>query len=93
MSDPELDEAVHDFVEARKKMRKPMTEKAIGLFVKRLESLAPGDVREQVSLVNTAIERGWQTVYLPRGEPTAGNRSDSVSDYMLRMIESGELDE
>lgn len=62
-SDPVLNEAIKEFVKHRKAMRKPMTEKAIQLFVSKLSKLAPGDVEKQVRLINTAIERGWQTVY------------------------------
>lgn len=61
--DPALDDAVHEFIKHRKAMRKPMTDKAIELFMGKLSKLAPGDNDKQIRLINTAIERGWQTVY------------------------------
>ena len=63
--DPELDKSIKSFIESRRNMRKPMTGKAVELFCKHLENLAPGNHLEQISLINTAIERGWQTVYPP----------------------------
>lgn len=61
--DDALNEAIKDFVDHRKKLRKPMTDRAIELFIKRLETLCPDNTSGQVELIQTAIERGWQTVY------------------------------
>lgn len=61
--DPALDDAIHEFVKHRKAMRKPMTDKAIELFINKLNKLAPGDNDKQIRLINTAIEHGWQSVY------------------------------
>lgn len=63
--DPALDRSIKNFIESRRKMRKPMTDNAIDLFCRHLEKLAPADHEEQITLINTAIERGWQTVYPP----------------------------
>lgn len=57
-----LDEVIKDFIDHRKKMRKPMTDKAIDLFIKRLNGLSTSEDK-QIELINTAIERGWMTVY------------------------------
>ena len=62
--DPALNAAVIDFVEHRKKLRKPMSDKAIALFLAKVKKLAD-TVPKQIELIDTAIERGWQTVYLP----------------------------
>ena len=63
--DPALDRSIKNFIESRRKMRKPMTDNAIDLFCRHLEKLAPENHEEQITLINTAIERGWQTVYPP----------------------------
>ena len=77
-SDPALNSAVKDFIEHRKKMRRPMSDRAISLFMRKMQSLAPS-AEGQVALINTAIEHGWLTVYPPdersgtqtsRGKPT-----------------------
>lgn len=61
--DSALQDAVNEFVKHRKAMRKPMTDRAIQLFMSKLDKLAPGNIEKQIRLINTAIERGWQTVY------------------------------
>ena len=77
-SDPALNSAVKDFIEHRRKMRRPMSDRAISLFMRKIQSLAPS-AEGQVALINTAIEHGWLTVYPPdersgtqtsRGKPT-----------------------
>lgn len=63
-SDPALNSAVKDFIEHRRKMRRPMSDRAISLFMRKMQSLAPS-AEGQVALINTAIEHGWLTVYPP----------------------------
>lgn len=54
------------FVESRKRLRKPMTPHAMALTVKRLDGMrAQG--HDPRALLETAIERGWLTVYAPDG--------------------------
>lgn len=72
-----LDSAIKDFVEHRKKMRKPMTDRAIELFIKRLNDLSD-TVDGKILLINTAIERGWQTVYPIKEEE---KKNDDTAGY------------
>ena len=55
---PEVREAMGDFIENRKKLRKPMTDRAIELAVKTLHELSPSP-QERVAIINQSIERGW----------------------------------
>ena len=67
----DLNDAILSFIEHRKKMRKPMTDKAISLFIDRLNKL--GNTPEaQIDLINTAILKGWQTVYPPNENARSG---------------------
>lgn len=77
-SDPELNSAIKDFVDQRKKMRKPMTDRAIQLFQNRLESLSKGDKALKIQMIDTAIERGWQTVYPPKEEKRGSTYIDAI---------------
>lgn len=76
--DPRLDDAIKDFIDHRKKLKKPMTDRAIDLFINRLNKITI-DPDEQVSLINTAIERGWQTVYEPKENARSGTPPDKYS--------------
>lgn len=79
----ELDKAIKDFIDHRKKMRSTMTDKAIGLFLKRLDSLSSND-NEKIELINTAIMNGWKSVYPSKNKP---KQEFAQTDY------SNELDE
>lgn len=61
--DPELNQAIKDFIDYRKKLKKPMTDRALKQFMSRLEELAPDNTQEQIGLINVALEHGWMTVY------------------------------
>lgn len=60
---PELEPAWQAFIEMRKKMRKPMTECAMEITIKKLETLAPGDTVTQKKILEQSVERSWQSVY------------------------------
>lgn len=83
--DPVLDQAIKDFIEHRKTLKKPMSKKAIDLFIARLNkmTLDPG---EQVELINYAILKGWQTVYEPKEDARSGTTQDkfAVADAWAR---------
>jgi len=58
-----LREPITAFVEHRKKLKRPMTEKAIDLTIKKVQKLYPSNNDKQVACINQAIERGWQGVF------------------------------
>ena len=66
-----LDVALNDFAEMRKKMRKPLTERALALTLSELEKLAPGDDDKKIAILNQSIQRGWQGVFPLKAEPEA----------------------
>lgn len=73
------------FVQHRKALKKPMTEEAKRLLVAKLEGLHAKGLNVS-DLLNTAIERGWQTVYEPDGKrqqlpANAGNRN-AAADWV-----------
>lgn len=60
--DNSLDEAIKDFIAHRKALKKPMTDKAVDLFLKKLDKMADtSDLK--IALINNAIEHGWLSVY------------------------------
>lgn len=81
--DPELNQAILDFIEYRKKTKNAMTDKAIELFLNRLNTLSDS-VDGKILLINTAIERGWKTVYEPKDY---SRPSSSTQDRAQRAIE------
>lgn len=62
-SDEYLDQAFSDFVAMRKKIKAPMTDKAIELAKKKLEDLSGGDNDKAVEIINQSILNGWKSFY------------------------------
>lgn len=56
-----------DFIENRKKLKKPMTERAMTMLANRLNELT-SDPKQQIEMLNEAILHGWQSVYPPKQE-------------------------
>ena len=82
-----VDKSIRDFIQFRKDIKKPMTEKAIQIFIKRLESLS-SDPDTKIKLIEQAIEHGWQTVY-PLRDTSKGGK---FGDIMRHDWNMGELE-
>ena len=62
--------AINDFIEMRKKIRKPMTERAIQIMLKKLDGLAK-DETTKIAILEQSTERGWLSVYpLKKDKPS-----------------------
>lgn len=70
-----LDVALNDFAEMRKKMRKPLTDRALALTLSELEKLAPGDDEKKIAILNQSIQRGWQGVFPLKDELEAPKKT------------------
>ena len=75
-----LDAALNDFAEMRKKMRKPLTDRALALTLSELEKLAPGDDEKKIAILNQSIQRGWQGVFPLKDERKPTSRF-ATPDY------------
>lgn len=91
VSDGYLQSWIEAFIDHRKKLKKPMTDKAVELLVNKLNKLCPNNIDGQVQLIQTAIERGWQTVY-PSKEK-AETVESVKSDSKLKTLEEFYLQE
>lgn len=58
-----LREVLIDFEEMRKSIKKPMTDRARTVLVKKLNELANGDIEMQIQIVEQSILNSWQGVY------------------------------
>lgn len=58
---PELDQAIKDFIENRKVIKAAMSERAITLFVNKLNREFETD-EEKIEAIDIAIMRGWRSV-------------------------------
>lgn len=87
------------FEEMRRKIKKPMTQRAADLIAKRLQKLAPDDMEKQAAILDQSVAGCWQNVYplkpehvcteAPRpsgyGEPSANDLYEAAK----AMLEGG----
>lgn len=89
--DVRLDGAVVDFMEHRKKLKKPMTEKAVSLLVKKLEKLG-NTTDERIAIINQSIERGWQGIFPLESGENRQNGTNKFNNFKGRDY-SGQMDD
>lgn len=61
-SNPMLVETLNSFLEYRKKIKKPMTDRAIKLLLGELDKLANNDT-DKIAILEQSILNGWQSVF------------------------------
>ena len=81
----ELLQAFDDFAEFRKSIKKPLTDKAKTLLVKRLEELAKTSA-EKVQILEQSILHGWQSVYPLKSEERKEPRNNSPIEIGKRAM-------
>lgn len=81
--DEELNKAFLDYIEFRKKIKKPMTDRAIELAMNELDKLAGSDNEMAIQILNQSILRGWQGLF-PLKDQTSGqtSRANSNQSYL-----------
>ena len=89
--DPELEEAIHEFIKFRKGIKKPMSDMAIKLMMNKLESLSH-DKHEQVQILNQSIMQGWTGIYELKDDDKSRGQSRSVHNNQQPFSSNGERD-
>lgn len=77
----ELELLLQDFKRSRAKLRKPMTDKAMELLLRKLSDYSEA---EQIAMLEEAIEKGWQSVYPPKMENRAW-KNPTRSEMMAKI--------
>lgn len=85
VSDPRVNDAICQFIEHRKKIRKPMTDYAVERLVKRLQGMVD-DPDTQISILNKAIDKGWQDIYPPDDVKNKPKSKGNVDAHILSII-------
>lgn len=82
-----LKQALSDFKDMRKVMKKPMTEKAEQLLLNKLDNLST-DTEQQIKIVEQSIERNWLSVF-PLKQGNGKNPSEkSEQSYDIDDLDS-----
>ena len=65
----ELNEAFKNYIEMRKKIKRPMTDEAIKRAKSKLENLAGNDDEKKIAIINQSIDKSWNGLFeLPKAK-------------------------
>lgn len=62
-NDEKLNSAFADYVDTRKKIKSPMTDRAVDLAISKLMKLSNGDNDTAIEILNNSIVNGWKGLY------------------------------
>ena len=79
---PELNEAIISFIDYRKSIKKPMTDRAVTLLLGKLNKLS-NSIPEQIEILNQSIMNGWQGVF-PLKNENGFVRTEHVPSYIKK---------
>ncbi len=71
-----VDLAFNDFLEMRRKIKKPATERAVELLKQKLDKLAPNNDELKVEIINQSIVKGWQDFFEIKNGFIAQNKQE-----------------
>lgn len=82
-TEEELNEALKDFEEMRKKIKKPLTDRAKKGIIKKLYDLSGGNASIAVEILDNSIMNSWQGVFELKQGPKAKQQAavNSVNEY------------
>ncbi len=95
--DPELDAVFKDFMEMRKKIRRPMTDRAITLLKNKLHTLATVDGSfnrdRAIAILNQSVLNSWMSVYpLKENNATVKPKQNSFHNFDQREVDYDDLE-
>lgn len=92
VADDDLNNSIIAFIEYRKKLKKPMTEKAIELLISKLNQLSP-DIVTQIEIINQSILNGWQGIFpLKQETTTTPQAKGNFHNFNQRQYDYDELE-
>jgi predicted phage replisome organizer len=85
--DAELNQAIMEFMEFRKSIKKPMTDRAVALLITKLNGMT-SYIPEQIEIINQSIMNGWQGVF-----PLKNEQAQPIRQTYHKQSKADELNE
>ena len=79
VADDDLNAAILEFIEFRKKIKKPMTDRAVQLMISKLNELTP-HINEQIEIINQSIMNGWHGIFPLKQENAYISKSAKIQN-------------
>ena len=83
----ELRGLVFDFMDCRKKMKKPFTVRALGMMLKKLNELSGGDTQKSKAIIEQSIINGWTGIF------ALDEKKSKPRNEALEMLKRGVFDD
>lgn len=87
----EVLEAFRGYMDYRKSIGAPMTDRAVQLAINRLNELAPGNPSVQVAIINQSVLNGWKGLFELKGKegksPQKGGKSNTFHNFHQREVD------
>lgn len=82
----QLTTALRDFIDMRKKVKKPVTDRAMQMLVKKAYELANNNEQDVIEIFNQSTQHSWIGIYpIPIKNSTGGTNSNPFVDLLNRM--------
>lgn len=81
--DQQLDDAFKEFIKMRKKIKKPMTDRAISMMINKINKL--GDNNKAIDCLNDSILHCWQDIYPNKIKEQEKPSSNPFADMLKEM--------
>lgn len=86
---PEIEKAFSEFVEMRKKIRKPMSDRAVELAIEKLNKLSGGNTDLAVKIIDQSIMYSYQGLFPLKDE---GKQNTKIHNFEERRYDYKELE-
>lgn len=90
VTDDSLNKAILDFIEFRKNIKKPMTDRAVTLLINKLDKLT-SDVSEKIEILNQSVINNWNSVYPLKNDSEEQVRPNKFKNFTERDNDYAEL--
>jgi hypothetical protein len=79
--DEKLNQAILDFIDFRKKIKSPMTDRAIDLMINKLNKYS-NNADEQIEMLNQSIMNGWKGIFPLDEKKDKNNNNDFLKEWV-----------
>ena len=90
-NDIELNQAFTDYVDMRKKIKAPMTDRAIELAIKKLEKLSNGDNEKAIAILEQSVMNSWKGLFELKND-TEKPKNNKFNNFSGRSYSNEQLE-
>ena len=91
--DDEINEAFKEFIQMRKKMRSPLTDKAIELQISNVKKHSGGNKQTAITIINNSIMNGWKSIYPLKEDKKAKPKQTGFNNFEQREHDASYFEE